>query len=105
MKPNKNLADLPTRCLLRRILPGLHLAEAVLTAGAQRSGKATLLHSSLSRNNGVAHLGAVDTGTVGQTRRQHLARTSFGSNNFGGGLDTLGDFAMQCSVRVLDGST
>lgn len=98
-KLNKKLAALPARCFLRRILPGLHFTETILAAGTQRPGKATLLHSSLSGNNGIADLGAVDTSTVGQTGWQHLARTSFGCDNFGGGLDALGDFAMEWSVR------
>lgn len=89
---------LATRCFLRRVLPGLHLAKTVLATGTQRSGKTTLLHGSLSRDNGIADLSTVDTGTIGQTRRELLAHACVGSNNFGRCLDTLDDLAVKALV-------
>lgn len=84
---------LPTRTLLRRIVTGLHLAESVFAAAAQWPRKLALLHCSLSRHNGVGNIGTVDTSTIGKARRKLLARPSFSSNNLGGSLGALDDFA------------
>lgn len=84
---------LPTRTLLRRVVTGLHLAESVLATAAQGPRELALLHGSLSRHNGVGDIGTVDTGTIGKARRKLLARASFSSDNLGGSLGALDDFA------------
>jgi hypothetical protein len=94
-------AGLAARCSLSRILSGLHLAESVLAAGTQRSREPALLHARLARDHGVTDLGTVDTGTVGQARRQHLAGAGFGSNDFGGGGGAFGEFSRYLSARNL----
>ena len=94
-----SMPPLPARGFLSCHLSGLHLTETVLATGAQGARKLTLSYGCLARNHGVADLGAVDTSTVGKTRRKHLTGASFSSDNLGRGNCALDNLPIQLLVN------
>jgi hypothetical protein len=93
------MPPLPARGFLSCHLSGLHLTETVLATGTQGARKLTLSYGGLARNHGVADLGAVDTSTVGKTRRKHLTGASFSSDNLGRGNCALDNLPIQLLVN------